>query len=261
MFEKKKIHKITFIGSGNIAWHLALGLKTKGFELVEVFSVHSDKREKFAINFGCTAVEKIEKINKTSELYIIAIPDKEIEKLILTFPEVEGIVVHTSGITSIQVLNKFKNFGVFYPLQTFTKDVQVRFNNVPFCIEASDKQVEETLLNLGSQLSEKVQLINSEQRKNLHLSAVLVSNFANLLYIHSHDFLEKKGLDFHLLLPLIEETSRKILLLSPRTAQTGPARRNDQTTLEEHTRMLSDFPEIQELYVVLSEQIRKKYNE
>ena len=146
----------------------------------------------------------------------------------------------------MQVLKKFKQYGVFYPLQTLTEKVSVNMSKVPFCIEASDKKVEKELFNLASTISNQVYLINSEQRKNLHLSAVLVNNFTNLMYAHADDLLKNKGIDFKMLFPLIEETARKITFLSPEEAQTGPARRNDQTTIDEHLRMLKDNPEIKE---------------
>lgn len=261
MQSEKSIMKISFIGSGNVAWQLAAAFRNQKIQVVEVFSANEKTRLSFAELFDCSIAENVEKINKTSDLYIIAIPDKEIEKVVAKFPQVDGIVAHTSGNISMQVLKKFNQYGVFYPLQTLTEKVIVNMSKVPFCIEASDKKVENELFNLASTISKEVYLINSEQRKNLHLSAVLVNNFTNLMYTQAHDLLENKGLDFKLLLPLIEETARKIVLLSPAEAQTGPARRNDQSVIDEHLEMLKDKPEIRELYSLLSEQIRKKYHE
>ena len=261
MQSEKLIKKVSFVGSGNVAWHLAVALKEQQIQIVDIYSTSKKTTPAFVKLFNCTVAEKIEDINKTSDLYVIAIPDREIEKLVEMFPLVEGIVVHTSGSVSIQALRKFKNFGVFYPLQTFTKAIDVDMSKVPFCIESSDKNIENELVNLASRLSKKVNLINSEQRKTLHLSAVLVNNFTNLMYSLAHDYLGKKELDFQLLMPLIEETARKIIFLSPNEAQTGPARRNDQAAIEEHIKMLKDFPEMQNLYSLLSKQIRNRFYE
>jgi predicted short-subunit dehydrogenase-like oxidoreductase (DUF2520 family) len=255
------IGKVSFIGSGNVAWGLAPFFLKNGVELVEIYSTNKVTSSEFANKFNCQIAGNLANLNKISDLYLVAIPDKEIAKLALAFPEVEGIIAHTSGFVSMNVFQKFINYGVFYPLQTFTKGLAVDIAKVPICIEASNKEVEKELRNLASKMSNNVQLINSTQRKNLHLSAVLVSNFTNLLYNYADELLEKKGLDFQILIPLMEESVRKAQFLKPKDAQTGPARRNDQNTIEEHIRMLEGFPEIQNLYNLLSEQIRKNYHE
>ena len=261
MQPEKSIKKISFIGSGNVAWSLASFFRKNGNQIVGVYSTNEKTSAEFSKEYGCQLAKSLQSLDKTSDLYIIAVPDREIEMVVSTFPKVTGIVVHTSGIIPINVLGKISRHGVFYPLQTFTKGLIVDISEVPICIEASDNKVETKLLNLASQLSTNVNLINSEQRKGLHLSAVLVSNFPNLLYNYANELLEEKGIDFTLLIPLLEESVRKIHFIKPQDAQTGPARRNDRAAIEEHLRMLEDNPEIKELYSLLSEQIRKRYHE
>lgn len=261
MQPKKIVGKVTFIGSGNVAWGLAPFFLKNGIEVAEVYSTNQVTGAEFAKKFNCQIAKNLASLDKNSDLYLIAVPDKEIEKLALAFPEAEGIIAHTSGFVPMNVFRKFENYGVFYPLQTFTKGLAVNIAKVPICIEASNKKVEKELALLASKMSNNVQMINSEQRKSLHLSAVLVSNFPNFLYNYANELLEESGLDFQILIPLMEESVRKIKYLKPSDAQTGPARRNDQNTIEEHMRMLEAFPEIQNVYNLLSEQIRKKYHE
>lgn len=255
------IGKVSFIGSGNVAWGLAPFFLKNGIEVVEIYSTNKAVSAEFAKEFKCRIANNLASLNINSDLYLLAVPDKEIEKLAWAFPEVEGIVAHTSGFVPMKVLQKLRKFGVFYPLQTFSRGLAIDLSRVPICIEASNEDLEKELAHLASKMSKNVQLINSELRKSLHLSAVLVSNFTNLLYNYADELLEKKGLDFQLLIPLMEEGVRKIKYLKPSAAQTGPARRNDQNTIEEHMRMLEGFPEIQNVYNLLSGEIRKKYHE
>lgn len=255
------IRKVSFIGSGNVAYGLAPSLKKIGIEIVEVFSAHAENTVLFAKNFGARPVENLSDLGKASDLYLITIPDREIENVVKNFPAVEGIVAHTSGIMPIDVLKKFSKYGVFYPLQTFSKGFETELAKVPFCIEASSTPIERELFDVASKLSSHVQVIDSEQRKRLHLSAVLVNNFTNLMYTHAEEFLNKNHLDFHLLIPLMEETVRKAKLLKPANSQTGPAKRNDIAAIEEHMKMLEDYPDIQNLYNQFSELIRKRYHE
>ncbi len=149
--------------------------------------------------------------------------------------------------------------GVFYPLQTFSLDRELDMSKSPFCIEAIQEKDELQLIELANLLSKSVYKISSEQRKYLHLTAVMVSNFSNHLYHLAHDILETKALDFDLLLPLIIETASKVHEITPGEAQTGPARRKDHQTMRKHLEMLADFPEYAELYRLLSGQILRRH--
>ncbi len=251
---------MSFVGSGNVATHLAHALKNHGIEIVEVFSEKIENAKRFASEVNCSVVEELNKL-KPTDLIIIAVPDSKIEEVSLQLPENDSLVVHTSGITNMASLSGIKRFGVFYPLQTFSRQRTVEMLEVPFCIEAHNEEDCKLLLELASKLSNNVKRVSSEQRKVLHLAAVMVSNFSNHLYALANEILEKSNLEFDFLLPLIKETALKAADVHPHDAQTGPARRNDISTLEEHLEMLKEFPEFRETYKLLSEQIIKKYNE
>ena len=261
MKTRDSIQTISFIGSGNVATHLAAALQKAGHRIVEVFSPNIGNAKQFAEQFACLAVNSLQNLNAKVDLLIIAVPDAKVEAVAKAIPQLKGIVAHTSGITPMSVLEEARNYGVFYPLQTFTKDRKLNISDAPFCIEGSNKEVVKRLSELAGKISQSVQFVNSEQRKHLHLAAVMVSNFVNHLYGISHDFLESNQLDFDILLPLIHETAAKVQDISPENAQTGPARRNDELTLKSHLKMLKNSPENEELYRLFSEQIKKKYNE
>ena len=195
---------------------------------------------------------------KEADVYIIAIPDDAIDDFSATLPFQDKLVVHTSGSVPMQALDGKNKKGVFYPLQTFTKNNLVDFSEIPICIEAEEETDLKTLRTLGESISNKVTMISSEDRKKLHLAAVFVNNFVNHLYTISEAILEENNLDFGLLKPLIAETASKIENLSPLQAQTGPAKRNDRKTIENHLHLLKDSP-YREVYQQLTKAIQDTY--
>ena len=101
--------------------------------------------------------------------------------------------------------------------------------------------------------------MNSFQRKKLHIAAVFVNNFVNHLYRIGEDICEANEIPFEILHPLITETAAKINKLSPKEAQTGPAKRNDAKTIAAHK---EDLPiDLKEIYSLLTQAITKtEYN-
>jgi predicted short-subunit dehydrogenase-like oxidoreductase (DUF2520 family) len=155
--------------------------------------------------------------------------------------------------------NMSANYGVFYPLQTFSKTEIIEFKDIPLCIEANNVENETLLLHLAQHLSGNVQKINSEQRKILHISAVYVSNFSSYLYLVADEILKENKLSFDLLKPLILRTAEKVQIQQPIDAITGPARRNDIVVMDEHKKILADKPDSLAIYQLLSGNIVKKF--
>ena len=193
-----------------------------------------------------------------SGIFIIAVPDDAIEEVVkeLVIPE-DAILVHTSGSQSLDVLQyaATSNAGVFYPLQTFSKDRKIDLSQVPFFIEASNKSTERTLGTVAKAISKKVIKLDSEQRKALHVAAIFASNFTNHLLGVATGILGDRGLDFALLAPLIKETIEKSLSLGPDAAQTGPAKRKDFKTLDKHFEFLKEDEEVAEIYRLITQHI------
>ncbi len=258
---KEQISTVSIVGSGNVATALGIALIGCGVKVIDVFSPNIINSTKLAAKIGSNHVYNIKKINLNSDLYIIAVPDKEIYSVSLELPKVTGVVVHTSGSEPISVLTNNNNYGVFYPLQTFTKDKIIDFKNIPICIEGSDNFIIKKLMQLAARVSENVVQLTSEQRQYLHLTAVTVNNFTNYLYGIAHDALVEKKINFSLLHPLIKETADKINVVNPIEAQTGPARRNDITTINKHMELLNKHPEYKKIYNLLSNLIIKKYHD
>jgi predicted short-subunit dehydrogenase-like oxidoreductase (DUF2520 family) len=253
--------RITFIGSGNVATNLALALKHVGHEIVQVYSRRASNAIELAELIGANAVVELTDIHTTADIYIIAVNDDSISK-IATELNLEGkIVVHTAGSIPMNVLlASSEKHGVFYPLQTFSKNRILNFETIPLFLEASDEETMNILKNLASSISGNVTQVDSARRKILHLTAVFSCNFVNHLYTLSEELLKEHKLAFDHIRPLILETAEKIKSMDPYDAQTGPARRNDEQVMKNHLQLLENYEQFKAIYTLLSESIVKKYN-
>ncbi len=164
------------------------------------------------------------------------------------------MVVHTSGSVALSELSSKNRKGVFYPLQTFSKNKAVNFKEIPICLEAENETDYQTLELIGKSISDKIFNINSEQRKALHVAAVFVCNFSNHLYQIGNEICDQNNIPFEVLHPLIMETAAKIKTLSPSEAQTGPAKRNDTQTINTHLNFLRNETQ-KEIYKILTKSI------
>ena len=253
------IKSITIIGSGNVATHLAKKLFHQGFTVNEVYSKSIENATILASSVKAKPCNNLEQISATSDIYIICIKDDYIREVVKNFPFKNKLVVHTSGSVSIDDLNEFDNFGIFYPLQTCSKEKEVNMFLVPFCIEANNKNKEQLLIELGEKISKNVYLINSEQRKKVHLAAVFACNFTNYMYQIANNITRNNDIDFDILKPLILETAKKIQKNTPISMQTGPAKRKDEAVIKKHMELLSETPEYQEIYQLITENIIKEH--
>lgn len=246
----RKMIKVILLGSGNVATHLFQAFsKANGVEVVQVFSRTVSK------DFPETLQTSDYKEIKAADVYIICVSDSAISSVSSQLSFENRLVVHTSGSTDINVLDSKNRKGVFYPLQTFTKNKSVDFSQIPICIETEVPSDFEIIEKLAKSVSNSVYLINGNQRKALHVSAVFVCNFTNHLYTIGNTICEENNIPFEILQPLIEETAKKIKSLSPSDAQTGPAVRNDQKTIEKHIDFLTNENQ-KEIYKILTKSIQ-----
>lgn len=255
--------RIAFIGSGNVAWHLAPALENAGHAIIEVYS-RSKKNADLLVNrlYNAKVKTDLDFSESKADIYFISISDDAIAEVSQELALPYGAtVVHTSGAQSLGILGytAAEATGVFYPLQTFSKSKKVSFEEVPICIESDDKDTEKLLTSLAKGISKKVYAIDSKDRKALHVAAVFACNFTNHCLKLSESVLESKKIDFNLLKPLIVETINKSLEMGPGNAQTGPAKRHDFETLDSHLTFLKDNEPLAELYRLLSQHIVDSY--
>lgn len=252
---------IVFIGAGNLATNLAKALYRKGFRIVQVYSRTEESARTLAQKVEAAFTTSLEGINPSARLYIVSLKDSAFTDLLPAVVAGKGkdaLMVHTAGSLPMSVWKgHVNNYGVFYPMQTFSKGREVEFDRIPFFIEASTPENVELLKAIAGTLSERVYEADSEQRKSLHLAAVFTCNFTNHMYVLAAKLLEKYGLSFDIMLPLLDETARKVHELAPKEAQTGPAMRYDKNVIGNHLDMLADEPDMQTLYELISRSIHE----
>ena len=230
--------KVSIIGSGNLAQHLIQAFQSNpSIELVQVVA-----RNPITVAHLLDSNRIISDYTQLQEadLYIISVSDDAIAEVSAALPFENRLVAHTSGSVSIDSLNPKNHRAVFYPLQSFSKDKAVNFKTIPLCLETENEKDAPTLKLIANAISDAVYDINSEQRKALHVAAVFVNNFVNHLYQIGNEICDANAIPFSILKPLIQETANKIATLSPEAAQTGPAKRNDISTIAAHQQFLTD---------------------
>jgi predicted short-subunit dehydrogenase-like oxidoreductase (DUF2520 family) len=255
-----KSFSVTLIGSGNMAYCLGEALLKSGRKIQEVCSRNKKTGKILAKKLNTTFTNNLLEMNIDSSLYVICVSDQSIEEVATHFPFTNKIIVHTSGVTPLSVFkNKFKNCGVIYPVQSITKGVNYDWQKTPFCIEASNSSTLTKIKAITRSLSKQVLVLNSEQRMQVHLAAVYANNFTNVLYSISELMLDKKKIPFKILNSLILNTAEKAIQNGPLSSQTGPARRNDLSTIKKHLLLLKDDKEEALIYSKLTSYIQKVY--
>ena len=250
------IQKVVIIGAGNVATHLGKAIKNAGFEILQVASRTEESARALGTLLGVPFTSSEGELNKEADLYIVSVKDDAIVSALTTFslPE-NALVVHTAGSVPMEILKDFSaNIGILYPLQTFSKQKNVNFKEIPVYIEANNEDNVSRLLQFANAFSDRAKQVNSENRAHVHLAAVFACNFSNHLYSIASDILEKAGLSFDDMLPLISETTEKIKFLHPRKAQTGPAIRRDSKVIEKQLNALEGREK--QIYKLITESIQ-----
>jgi predicted short-subunit dehydrogenase-like oxidoreductase (DUF2520 family) len=254
--EKYSGKRIVMVGAGNLATQLSGALLHTGNQIIQVYSRTAAHARALAGTLNSSWTDRISEITDQGDLYILAVSDSALLQLASQIKIDSQLIVHTSGSMGMDIFTgKVKNYGVFYPLQTFSINRPVDFKEIPVAIEGNNKESEAALMQLGRQVSGRVIKLNSTDRLYLHLAAVFACNFTNHLYHLASLILERKNIPFDLLLPLIQETAGKVRTILPGEGQTGPAVRNDQIVIKKHLDLLSFSPEIRELYDSISRSI------
>lgn len=239
---------ITIIGSGNVATVLGRLLAGSGYRISQVLSRNMQHARALASELSADAISSVDELSPGSEIYIVAVTDDYLRE-ISSWLKLNGqLVVHTAGSVELEVLKKTSsNYGVFYPLQSLRKELDT-IPGIPLLIDANTEQGKSKLFSLAHSISDIVWNANDEERKKLHLAAVMTNNFSNHLYALAEEFCKKEGVEFGMLYPLLSETVRRLKDDSPQNLQTGPAARNDIQTIEKQRDMLDAYPRLQKLY-------------
>lgn len=247
--------KIVLIGAGRLATNLGYALMTAGYDIVQVYSRTEKSARAASTVVGGSATTDINAITTAADIYILAVKDSALAELVpvLCKGRESKIFLHTAGSVSINIFKGMAlHYGVFYPMQTFSKERRVDFADIPVFYDGNDSLTLEAACHIAEQLSHKVSRLGDEDRKYLHLAAVFANNFVNHCYAISADILKRRGMDFDVMLPLIDETVRKVHDMHPLVAQTGPAIRYDENIIRSQSNLLRANPIIKDIYERMS---------
>ena len=255
--------EIVFVGAGRLSTQLARALQRKGHTIAAVYSHTLANAEALCHTVGGFPTDSIDLLPLKADAFVVAVKDAVLPELI---PQLEqgrqdSVLLHTAGSVSMAVFGQQGHHGVLYPMQTFSKERQVDFTNVPFFVETNDEVALEVARSLAQTVTTRVLQMDSESRRYLHLAAVFACNFANHSYALAAKILEQHGMDFDLMLPLIDETAQKVHTMLPRRAQTGPAVRYDETVMAAHLTLLEGEPLMQQVYQTMSNSIHSLAND
>lgn len=252
--------KIIIIGAGNLATNLGKALLDAGHDILQVFSRTEKSARGLADICGAAPVTDINEVRNDADIYILSVKDSALAELIpqLCKGKEARLFVHTAGSMPMSIFEGMAiHYGVFYPMQTFSKNRLLDFSEIPCFVEGCDDFSVQTIEKLAQELSSQVYCLSSEGRRYLHLAAVFACNFANHCYVVSHDLLEKHNIPFNVMLPLIDETARKVHEMSPQQAQTGPAVRYDENVIRSQSQLLRDNPLLKDIYERMSLSIHR----
>lgn len=253
--------KISFIGSGNVACHLAKAFYGAGCRIGQVWSRNWHHASRVAQLVDAEPIDAIGALSGDEDFLVIAVKDDAIASVASQLESGNAMVVHTSGTTDIEVLRgTSSHFGVVWPFQTLSSSLEVDYRSLPLCVEGNDEESAERLLWLVGLISGNTFVLNGEQRKWAHLAAVMANNFGNFLNASAQQMLTRHGIPFELIAPIVQATAQRMQSLKPGESlidfQTGPAIRHDENTLNRHRAMLSDNPQLLQLYNLFTDLIQ-----
>lgn len=255
--------KIVVIGAGNLSEHLTQALYKAGHKILQVYSRTMESAQLLADKVNAQPLNSLMAVDKSADIIIICITDSAIRNILEELvTEPHTMLLHTSGSIPLSVFeSQFKNVGVLYPFQTFSKFRPVQFDTVPMFVEANTRDNLARVLALGRTISSNVNVADSQQREKIHVSGVFANNFVNYFYSISAQLVKTSGYGFDVLKPLILETAMKAIESgNPKDSQTGPAVRQNTEVIKRHIQLLAPTPDIQNLYTFVSENILKTYH-
>jgi predicted short-subunit dehydrogenase-like oxidoreductase (DUF2520 family) len=249
--------RITLAGAGNVAWHMGRALAQKGYVIRKVLDRTASSSKQLAKELNAESSGTPEDGIADTDACLICVSDDAISSVIEQLKPGSCLMMHTAGSVPLDVFrNKATNYGVLYPLQTFTKGRPLDYSQIPFLIEANTPENLVLINQIASSVSNHITEADSTQRLFIHLAAIFASNFSNHMFSLAEKLAVEYNMPFDLLKPLISETTSKAMDMSPQKAQTGPAVRGNTKVMEKHLELLKDHPRLQELYRMISEDIR-----
>lgn len=259
MNAKHLVKRVSIIGSGNVGHNFGKAFRQAGYLINEIYSRTQQSALLLSQTLNCDYTTDLSQIKSDTDLIILAVNDDALESVIEQIQVKNKLIVHTSGSTPISVFEGkgFNQYGIFYPVQSFSKNETESLEPIPICVEGNNQNTEDLLYSLASSVSTKVYAMDSEKRKALHVAAVFANNFTNHMFHIADDLLKQNNISFEVIRPLLEKTAGKLKTETPLNAQTGPAVRNDRRVIDNHLEYLKNQEDYREIYEKVTANIFK----
>jgi predicted short-subunit dehydrogenase-like oxidoreductase (DUF2520 family) len=254
---KNHIKTVTIIGAGNVGHNFGLAFRQAGYLIHEIYSRTHASALLLSQTLNCDFTTQLSELSDATDLLVLAVNDDALPEVLDQIKIKNKPIVHTSGSTPISLFEGkgFKEYGIFYPVQSFSKNETESLTPIPICVEGNNSRMEDLLLSLARSVSSKVFSMDSEKRKALHVAAVFANNFTNHMFHISYDLLKEKGISFEIIRPLLEKTANKIRTEIPLNVQTGPAVRNDRKVIDKHLEYLQSHEDYRSIYELITNSI------
>lgn len=245
--------RVAIIGSGNVATVMGRKIRHAGHIIEQVYSRNEEHARYLAEQLD--APHSASEIAPGADLYIVAISDGSLHGVDKWLKLGSKLVVHTAGSVPMDVLkNVSDNYGILYPLQTLRKELNTN-TILPVLVDANNENNRSSIFSFARSFADIVQYTNDEKRSKLHLAAVIANNFSNYLFTLAEEYCARENVDFKMIVPLLEETTKRMNFASPGSTQTGPAVRRDLKTISKHLEMLAEYPELRKFYEIFTAEI------
>jgi len=251
----------TLIGTGNVAWFFGKRLKEAGHTCVGIYGRNARAANALAKEVYAKDCGSLSDVKNDTAIFILALSDSIIEEIVQQISFSDTVLVHTAGSMDINILTTAsKNVGVIWPVYSILKADLPMHRQIPFVWEASTEKAKQQILTVIQAISDISLEAKGDQRKWLHLAAVVGNNFINHLMAICEQICKEQKIPFSILMPILQQAFDRIKQFPPIEMQTGPALRGDTVTMQKHIDLLSDHTDWQQLYERISMSIEKMYN-
>lgn len=190
----------------------------------------------------------------TAELIVLCVPDDSIADVSARY---QGrAMVHTSGAHASGILAGDGPKASMHPIQTVRTGAEPEvFHGIHVSLEG-DPALVDMLKPLVTDIGALPLMVNAEQKKAIHLAAVMVSNFTVALHLLADDVLMESGVETSsatLFRALMDQTLANVRDVGAMDARTGPAVRADLETIRAHLEVLDGQPSATAAYKALSD--------
>lgn len=244
------IPSIGIVGSGKVAQMLLRLAHDASIPITGIYARNLTRATELAQKYNCPVFTDLQ--NLKPDLLLLCVSDDALPQIIASLTP-QQIAAYTAGSPSIKLF-QHAQLGVCYPYQSISKGRDLLASDIPFMVEGKNDLVLQRITDFLNALGAQFQKCGSAQRSQYHLAGVFVNNFVNLMLLEASKILQDAQLDMTPMYPLLNETIAKAILLGPENAQTGPALRHDQNTLDRHRAQLN--PEQLVVYNCLTQRIQ-----